>query len=346
MDSSQRGQDAHPSQMSLHNDDKLYGSDSGRSAEVEGTVPPLYGSSCSFENDSCAAANDDGSVDSFVESPGEYAEGSGGWCRCPQQEDLMLDNRLDVDLLSPNGCRAVTDNAPKTRRSFALWAAGAVLFVASITGGFLYGGMGFGRNGSGRLIGGGLGSSSGSISQRHGPVLVYSSDREQQPGVEASIRSVLMHASGPVEFLYIGDTPLPGMDDMPQVRFRKLSQVVKRYKLDEFTNPTYARSGRNSQLNTQPANYVRFVIHELLPKQSKAMWVDADTIVQCDVVQLFKNTFNDEEGTHSGDILKLPAVAAVPRTGYPIGLSGRGRRIYGDEDISFNAGIYLMQLDR
>ena len=97
-------------------------------------------------------------------------------------------------------------------------AAGAVLFVASVTGGFFYGGLGFGRSSSGRLIGGGLGSSSGSISQRHGPVLVYSSDKEQQPGIVASIRSVLMHASGPVEFLYIGDTPLPGMDDMPQVR--------------------------------------------------------------------------------------------------------------------------------
>lgn len=351
MDSSRRGQDAHPSQISLHDEDKLYGSDSGRSTEVAGTVPPLYGSS-SFENNSCAAANDidddndDGSVDSFVESPGEHAEGSGGWCRCPRHDDLMLDNRLDVDLLSPNGCRAVTDTAPKTRRSFALWAAGAVLFVAGVTGGFFYGGPGFGRNSSGRLIGGGLGSSSDSISQRHGPVLVYSSDKEQQPGVVASIRSVLMHASGPVEFLYIGDTPLPGIDDMPQVRFRKLSQVVKRYKLQEFTNPTYARSGKNSELNTEPANYVRFVVHELLPKQAKAMWIDADTIVQCDVVQLFKNTFNDEVETHSGDILNLPAVAAVPRTGYPIGLSGRGRRIYGDEEISFNAGVYLMQLDR
>ena len=335
----------------------------GCSAEGEEIAPPLYGppASSSFENNSRAAAaandddidndNDDGSVDSFVESPGEHAEGSGGWCRCPQHDDFMLDNRLDVDLLSPNGCRAVTDNAPKTRRSFALWAAGAVLFVASVTGGFFYGGIS-GRSGNGgRLIGGGLGSNSGSISQRHGPVLVYSSDKDQQPGVVASIRSVLMHASGPVEFLYIGDTPLPGMDDMPQVRFRKLSQVVKRYKLEEFTNPTYARSGKNSELNTEPANFVRFVVHELLPKQSKAMWIDADTIVQYDVVQLFKNTFNDEdededEETKSRDILSLPAVAAVPRTGYPIGLSGRGRRIYGDEEISFNAGVYLMQLDR
>jgi len=156
-----------------------------------------------------------------------------------------------------------------------------------------------------------------------------------------------MHASGPVEFLYIGDQPLPDTDDMPQVRFRKLSQVAKSYRLEEFTNPTYARSGKNVELNTAPANYVRFVVHELLPKQSKAMWIDADTIVQCDVVQLFKNVFNKEsEETDSGDILTLPAVAAVPRTGYPVGLSGRGRRIYGDEEISFNAGMYLMELNR
>ena len=320
-------------------------SDSGidSSAEVAGVLPSLYGPpqlASSFENDSRTLVVDE-SVNSFVESPVERTEGShGGWCRCSQHDDI-LENRLDVDLLSPDGCRAVADNAPRTRRSFALWAAGAVLFVASVTGGFLFGGVG-GRSGRDGLISSGLG-----VSERHGPVLVYASDGAQQAGVVASIRSVLMHASGPVEFLYIGDQPLPDTDDMPQVRFRKLSQVAKRYRLEEFTNPTYARSGKNVELNTAPANYVRFVVHELLPKQSKAMWIDADTIVQCDVVQLFKNAFNKEsEETDSGDILTLPAVAAVPRTGYPVGLSGRGRRIYGDEEISFNAGMYLMELNR
>mmetsp|Transcript_18431 Transcript_18431/g.39921 ORF Transcript_18431/g.39921 Transcript_18431/m.39921 type:complete len:202 (-) Transcript_18431:191-796(-) len=75
------------------------------------------------------------------------------------------------------------------------------------------------------------------------------------------------------------------------------------------------------------------------------MWIDADTIVECDVVELFRNTFNDEFDGHDA-LLKLPAVAAVPRVGYPIGLSGRGRRSYGDEEISFNAGVYLMELNR
>jgi hypothetical protein len=332
MDYGQRGQAAHLS---------FCDNDACEAAQVNRSMSPLYGplSSSSFDHDRCAANNDndDSTVDSFVESPGEYAEGTSGWSRCPHY-DKSLVSRVDVDLLSPNGCRAVTDNALKTRRTFTLWAAGAVLFVASFTGGFFFGGMG-GRNGSRGSIGGG-------ISHWQEPVLVYSSDKNQQPGVVASIRSVLMHASGPVEFLYIGDEPLPEMDDMPQVRFLQLSQVVKRYKLEEFTNPTFARSGKNSQLNMEPANYVRFVVHELLPKQSKAMWIDADTIVQCDVVQLFQNTFTGDGDTENADVLSLPAVAAVPRTGYPIGLSGRGRRTYGDEEISFNAGVYLMELDR
>lgn len=293
--------------------------------------------------------NDD--EDSFVESPGTTnnaeTQTKSAWispCKCPQHDlslDNFLENRLDVDLLSPNGCRV---DRPKTKRRWALWVAGAVLFVSGLAFGFCLGGPLAPSFAAGHHRGG----SGGERSVRHGPVLVYSSDDDQQAGVIASIRSVQMHASGPVEFLYIGNSPLPGMEDMPQVRFRKLSLVVKKYRLEQFTNPTYQRGGKNAVLNTEPANFVRFVVHDLLPKQDKAMWIDADTIVECDVVELFRNTFNDGGGENDGHdaLLKLPAVAAVPREGYPIGLSGRGRRAYGDEEISFNAGIYLMELNR
>ena len=293
-----------------------------------------------------------------VSSPVRSIPDKASWppCRCPQMHntcrELSLDdvweNRLDVHLLSPKNCRV--ERRPKTRRRWALWLGGAVMFVAGIAGGFYL--AGYTTITSLGAAADADTDSSWSTKRHDAPVLVYSSSVDHQAGVIASIRSVQMHASGPVEFLYIGDDPLPGIEEMPQVRYRQLSQIVEKYKLKEFTNPTYARSGKNSELNTEPANYVRFVLHELFPKQDKVMWIDADTIVECDVVQLFNNTFADSNKKVSEeDALKtLPAIAAVPRDGFPIGLSGRGRNIYsklhGKEEHSFNAGIYLLELNR
>ena len=64
--------------------------------------------------------------------------------------------------------------------------------------------------------------------------LVYASDDGSLPGVEASIRSVMCHASEPVVFHYIGDTPLASL---PEVNFYNLTKVAKEYKLKEFMNP-------------------------------------------------------------------------------------------------------------
>ena len=169
--------------------------------------------------------------------------------------------------------------------------------------------------------------------------VVYASDEQSRPGVEASIRSVQAHASGPVEFLFVGDEPLRDLPDTVRVHFHQLSKVAERYDLREFENDRFVRHGKNTGLNTNPANYVRFVIHELLPQQSKAMWIDADTIVECDVVQLMRDALTDpDQPKHT--------IAAVPREGIINGLTRRGRKYSADVTVSFNAGVYILHLER
>jgi len=170
--------------------------------------------------------------------------------------------------------------------------------------------------------------------------LVYSSDEEQRPGVEASIRSVQAHASGPVEFLFVGDRPLTDLPDTVRVHFRQLSEVAEQYNLSDFENDRFQRHGKNAGLNTNHANYVRFVMHELLPRQAgKAMWIDADTIVECDVIQLMRDALTNPRQPKN-------TIAAVPREGVINGLTRRGRNYSSDVTVSFNAGMYIVNLDR
>ena len=164
--------------------------------------------------------------------------------------------------------------------------------------------------------------------------LVYASDEKSAPGVVASIRSVRAHATGPLEILYVGEQPLEGVED---VHYRNLDEVAQKYNLEGYENPTHIRSVQGG-LNTNPANYVRFAMDKLLPHQTKAMWIDADTIVECDVYQMMTGVLL---GSSDG-----PAIAAVPRAGAPFGLTKTGRHIFKDIDMSFNAGMYVVRLDR
>ena len=164
--------------------------------------------------------------------------------------------------------------------------------------------------------------------------VVYSSDDESLAGVEASIKSVIDHASGPVAFHYVGNTPLPPIPGA-DVHFKDLSRVARKYHLDDYMNPVFERGHGMTGLNTNPANFVRFAIHEFLPSQSKAVWVDADTLISCDIVNLVNSVLNDEENV----------IAAVPREGPLHGLTKEGDRIYADISISFNAGFYCINLD-
>lgn len=164
--------------------------------------------------------------------------------------------------------------------------------------------------------------------------VVYASTDDMIPGVEASIRSVLAHATGPVRFYYIGDSPLPSFsDDDDRVTFISLAKVSKKYQLQDFVSYGDRHDGQ-SIINILHANYARFVLDSLLPKQSKAMYLDVDTLVFCDVYNLINGVLND------GD----DVIAAVPRD-HIYGLTRKGEEKYGNIAPSFNAGIYVINLD-
>ena len=171
--------------------------------------------------------------------------------------------------------------------------------------------------------------------------LLYSSDDRSLQGVEASIRSVIRHSSGDVVFHFVGDAPLPSM---PYVNYYNISEVVERYHVRDFINTHKRHNGDKREgmnLNENLPNYVRFVMDDLLPDVEKAMWIDSDTIVKCDVVELVRNVLN-------GDGEEV--IAAVPVFSPPTGLykNDKHGNPFPDWGIetSFNAGVYAVHLDR
>mmetsp|Transcript_24038 Transcript_24038/g.52051 ORF Transcript_24038/g.52051 Transcript_24038/m.52051 type:complete len:392 (+) Transcript_24038:240-1415(+) len=174
--------------------------------------------------------------------------------------------------------------------------------------------------------------------------LLYSSDERSLSGVEASIRSVIAHASEDVVFHFVGDRPL---DRMPFVKFYNIAEVVDKYAVADFVNTHHRHNGNDREginLNQNLPNYVRFVMDDLLPDVKKAVWIDSDTIVKCDVVELVRNVLLDD-GNNDDYVL-----AAVPVFTPPTGLYEEDRN--GDPfpdwgiEISFNAGVYVVHLDR
>jgi len=175
--------------------------------------------------------------------------------------------------------------------------------------------------------------------RRHQPQLepihlVYASDDRSLVGVEASIRSVMKHASEPVVFHYIGNAPLK---NLPEVRFYNLKKVAKKYKLKEFTNPRERGEDSYQGINSNLANYARFAMDSLLKKQPKAMWVDVDTVIKCDVVPMVRNALSDKTSAN--------IIAAVPGERAPRGFA-KGVREQYNLTVSFNAGVYVVDLDK
>lgn len=161
--------------------------------------------------------------------------------------------------------------------------------------------------------------------------LVYASDEESMVAVEASIRSALLHASEPIEIHFVGDAR-PSFPNT-SIHYYNLTQVSKKYRLKEFTNP----KKRGNGLNSNDANFVRFVIPDLLPNATKAMWIDADTIFECDMIPMIRNALTSTEHV----------IAAVPVEGPPHGVMNRVKRKYLKKfKHSFNAGVYVVDLQR
>ena len=166
--------------------------------------------------------------------------------------------------------------------------------------------------------------------------LVYAADDDGESirGVEQSIRSVMHFASEPIVFHFIADSPLPSLGNA--VKFYNLTEIRAQYNLDDFTNPKKRFGKKRKTLNSSLANYVRFVIDSLLPDASKAMWIDADTIVKCDIVPMVRNALTNS--TH--------AVAAVGIKGKPQSLSRFAQSKYKHINQTFNAGVFVVDLNR
>ena len=180
--------------------------------------------------------------------------------------------------------------------------------------------------------------------RRSEPVhLLYASDDRSLQGVEASIRSVIHHASEDVVFHFVGDSPLRSM---PYVNYHNISDVIEQYHLTDFVNTHKRHNGDKREgvnLNENMPNYVRFVMDDLLPNVEKAMWIDSDTIVKCDVVELVRNVLNDIKDSSE-------VIAAVPVFSPPTGLykNDKHGNPFPDWGIetSFNAGVYVVHLSR
>jgi lipopolysaccharide biosynthesis glycosyltransferase len=74
----------------------------------------------------------------------------------------------------------------------------------------------------------------------------------------------------------------------------------------------------------------------LLKNQSKAMWIDVDTIAHCDVVPMVRNALS---GVSSN------IIAAVPGDRSPRGFAKGVIKKYNITK-SFNAGVYVVDLDK
>ena len=188
-------------------------------------------------------------------------------------------------------------------------------------------------------------ANSGVVDLANAAHVVFASTDEMIPGVEASIRSIEAHASGPVTFHYIGDRPLRSM---PNVQYYSLTEVSQKYQLQDFVCLGDRRDGQNN-INTMHANYARFVLDELLPRAvKKAMYLDVDTAVFCDVNALINSVLNDIDADGDGDgasNVDSPVIAAVPRD-HIYGLTQKGENKYGSISPSFNAGAYVVHLER
>tara|TARA_Y100000289_G_scaffold45509_1_gene45533 strand:+ start:234 stop:1127 length:894 start_codon:yes stop_codon:yes gene_type:complete len=164
--------------------------------------------------------------------------------------------------------------------------------------------------------------------------IVYAGDNLVTPGAVKSIRSVLRNTAFPddVIFHYIGEGPL---SEFPRIDFIPLNKVARAYNLSRFFN-RHADWG-HKYLNA-PANYVRFVLAELFPTINKMLWLDCDTIVQCDVVKMARGVFSTPR----------PIIAAARRLHHtdPINFKRYGFSVVKSMRYTWNAGVFVVDLGR
>ena len=158
--------------------------------------------------------------------------------------------------------------------------------------------------------------------------ILYATDYDAMSGLEASVRSILKHASERVVIHHVGTDTLDPTD-FPDVEFHSLVDVHRIHNLTRFTNPHLSSHWSVSRL-TSLANYVRFVMADMFPDVEKMMWIDADTIIRCDIVPFFRSALSTNDHTISARVM----------SGNSLSLSHMG------EGETFNAGVMVVDLER
>ena len=159
--------------------------------------------------------------------------------------------------------------------------------------------------------------------------LLYATDYDAMSGLVWSVRSVLKHASERVVIHHVGTDPLDSTD-FPDVVFHSLEDVHRVHNLTRFTNPHLSSHWSVSRL-TSLANYVRFVMADMFPDVGKIMWIDADTIIRCDIVPFFRSALSTNDHTISARLMAGKTSVALEHRG---------------EGETFNAGVMVVDLDR
>lgn len=156
--------------------------------------------------------------------------------------------------------------------------------------------------------------------------ICLAADKSHDVGISALIRSIKKNTKTP--------------DD---VIFHKFS-LDSEYSLQDvqpYINSKFTATGRGNLKS--PANYVRFILAQKLPQVDACWWIDADVIVQRDIVEYTKN------------IILNKLVAAFPREpGQQTKINELDDKIYStmakeglhlsSSKMSFNAGIVYLNL--
>ena len=134
--------------------------------------------------------------------------------------------------------------------------------------------------------------------------VVYASSREHTPGLMASVRSVIVNSLFPRKItihIFQLDTSQIDLDELDHWLLKRNSTLERHlYGYDEVAPFINANLNNTSRLKN-PSNYVRYLLAEILPKVSKCLYLDSDTIVTKDVVP-----FMNERSTNK-------VISAFPR---------------------------------
>ena len=162
-------------------------------------------------------------------------------------------------------------------------------------------------------------------------IVVYTGTPADEIGVRASISSIIQINTTPVEFYYIGEGPLG--NEFTFVNFINVSSLdLEKYNWNPIAH---------AYLSKSKTVFARYELPSLFADQHHLMYIDSDTIVKCDVAELF-----DTIGKTSF------AVAAAPSPSVEMDCV-TNRKIakevipnFDQIKHSFNNGIFLINIPK